>query len=56
MFDIPEESITVDTEQVAHLMQAHDVTITIRHKPKQNTMSIIVKGIERNASKFLNYF
>lgn len=51
MFDVPEESITIQSEQVTQLMQTHDVIITIRHKPKQNSMSIIVKGIERNASK-----
>lgn len=51
MFDVPDESISIQNDQVALLMQTHDVLITIRHKPKQNSMSIIVKGIERNANK-----
>lgn len=52
MFDVPDESVTIQNEQVTQLMQTHDVLITIRHKPKQNSMSIIVKGIERNASTY----
>lgn len=51
MFDVPDESVSIQNEQVNQLMQTHDVLITIRHKPKQNSMSIIVKGIERNANK-----
>ncbi|XP_017757341.1 PREDICTED: protein bicaudal C homolog 1-B-like [Eufriesea mexicana] len=51
MFDLPEESMSsVDTENVSQLMQSLDVFINVRHKPKQNTLSVIIKGIERNAS------
>lgn len=51
MFDLPEKSInTVTTDDVSRLMQSLDVFINIRHKPKQSTLSIVVKGIERNAS------
>ncbi|XP_070171625.1 protein bicaudal C homolog 1-B isoform X2 [Polyergus mexicanus] len=52
MFDLPEDSIsaTVDTEKISQLMQSLDVFINVRHKPKQSTLSVIIKGIERNAS------
>jgi len=51
MFDLPEDAITsVNGDNVSRLMQELDVFINVRHKPKQNTMSVVVKGIERNAS------
>lgn len=52
MFDLPEDSITasVDTEKISQLMQSLDVFINVRHKPKQSTLSVIIKGIERKAS------
>lgn len=50
MFDLPEDMV-VDTDQVSRLMQILDVFISIRRKPKQNVVSVIIKGIERNASK-----
>nr|XP_033321637.1 protein bicaudal C homolog 1 isoform X3 [Megalopta genalis] len=50
MFDLPEDSMSsVDTENVSQLMQSLDVFINVRHKPKQSTLSVIIKGIERNA-------
>lgn len=51
MFDLPEDSMSasVDTEKISQLMQSLDVFINIRHKPKQSTLSVIIKGIERNA-------
>lgn len=51
MFDLPEDSVSasVDTEKISQLMQSLDVFINIRHKPKQSTLSVIIKGIERNA-------
>ena len=51
MFDLPEE-VEIDTEYVARLMQILDVFISIRQKAKQNVVSVIIKGIERNASKY----
>ncbi|XP_029155698.1 protein bicaudal C homolog 1-B isoform X2 [Nylanderia fulva] len=52
MFDLPEDSMsaTVDTEKISQLMQTLDVFINVRHKPKQSTLSVIIKGIERNAT------
>lgn len=51
MFDLPENSApSVDTDSVSQLMQSLDVFINVRHKPKQSTLSVIIKGIERNAS------
>lgn len=52
MFDLPEDSMTacVDTEKISQLMQSLDVFINVRHKPKQSTLSVIIKGIERKAS------
>ena len=50
MFDLPEDSMSsIDTENVSQLMQSLDVFINVRHKPKQSTLSVIIKGIERNA-------
>ncbi|XP_012263434.2 protein bicaudal C isoform X1 [Athalia rosae] len=51
MFDLPEDSMSsVDTENISQLMQSLDVFINVRYKPKQSTLSVIIKGIERNAS------
>ncbi|XP_043463526.1 protein bicaudal C isoform X1 [Leptopilina heterotoma] len=51
MFDLPEDSVSsVDSENISNLMQSLDVFINVRHKPKQSTLSVIIKGIERNAS------
>ncbi|XP_036142440.1 protein bicaudal C homolog 1-B isoform X2 [Monomorium pharaonis] len=52
MFDLPEDSVSasVDTEKISQLMQSLDVFINVRHKPKQSTLSVIIKGIERKAS------
>ncbi|XP_011159927.1 protein bicaudal C homolog 1-B isoform X3 [Solenopsis invicta] len=52
MFDLPEDSMTtsVDTDKISQLMQSLDVFINVRHKPKQSTLSVIIKGIERKAS------
>lgn len=54
MFDLPEQTkgLPTDPESVAQMMSALDVFINIRHKPKQNTLSVIIKGIERCACKF----
>jgi protein bicaudal C len=41
---------SVDTEKISQLMQSLDVFINVRHKPKQSTLSVIIKGIERKAS------
>jgi protein bicaudal C len=51
MFDLPED-MEVDSEQVSRLMRILDIFISIRSKPKQNVVSVMIKGIERNASKF----
>jgi protein bicaudal C len=51
MFDLPED-MEVDSEEVSQLMRMLDVFISIRRKPKQNVVSVMIKGIERNASKF----
>jgi protein bicaudal C len=50
MFDLPED-MEVDSEQVSRLMRILDVFISIRKKPKQNVVSVMIKGIERHASK-----
>ncbi|KAK0172715.1 hypothetical protein PV328_005995 [Microctonus aethiopoides] len=52
MFDLPENSmLTIDSESITQLMQTLDVFINIRHKPKQNNLSVIIKGVERNAGQ-----
>ncbi|XP_015174983.1 PREDICTED: protein bicaudal C isoform X2 [Polistes dominula] len=51
MFDVPKDYMSsIDTETISQLMQSLDVFINVRHKPKQSTFSVIIKGIERNAS------
>ncbi|XP_049856484.1 protein bicaudal C homolog 1 isoform X1 [Schistocerca gregaria] len=50
MFDLPEDVI-VDLEKINSVMETLDVHINVRHKPKQNTLSLSIKGIERHASK-----
>jgi len=49
MFDLPED-MEVDSEQVSQLMRILDIFISIRSKPKQNVVSVMIKGIERNAT------
>lgn len=49
MFDLPEDIKDIQNEQVAELMQNFNVFINIRHKPKLSSLSVIIKGIERNA-------
>lgn len=51
MFDLPDNVGTTDPDNINNLMKSLDLVIQVRHKPKQNTMSVIIKGIERNASK-----
>lgn len=53
MFDVPENSVAINSVQVSDLMTKLDVLITVRHKPKQNVFSFIIKGIERNVSKYI---
>lgn len=52
MFDFPEDATpTFDTETISQLMQTLDVFISVRHKPKQSALSVIIKGVEKNASR-----
>ncbi|XP_026463078.1 protein bicaudal C-like isoform X2 [Ctenocephalides felis] len=51
MFDLPDNVGTTDPDNINNLMKSLDLVIQVRHKPKQNTMSVIIKGIERNATK-----
>ncbi|XP_063973959.1 protein bicaudal C isoform X4 [Diachasmimorpha longicaudata] len=51
MFDLPETSRQcVDSETISQLMQTLDVFINVLHKPKQSSLSVIIKGVERNAN------
>ncbi|XP_055548937.1 protein bicaudal C [Wyeomyia smithii] len=45
IFDYPEN--TVDSEEIAKLMFAHDVFISVRQKSRQSTLCIVIKGIEK---------
>ena len=56
IFDVPEDNFLADIEQINELMETLDVQITVRNKQKRSGVSIAIKGIERNASKFLNGF
>lgn len=51
MFDLPEDSQPLGTEQIGNIQSDLGVIISIRQKVKQNTLAYIIKGIERNASK-----
>lgn len=55
MFDLPEDVREIQTEHLTNLMQNLNVYINIRQKPKLCALSVIIKGIERNASKLLIY-
>lgn len=51
MFDLPESTVpSMAADSVSRLMQTLDVFINVRPKPNQSMLSVIVKGIERNAS------
>ncbi|KAK9505694.1 hypothetical protein O3M35_009686 [Rhynocoris fuscipes] len=50
MFDVPENSPIISPKQLTEMMNNLDVLITIKHKQKQNMLSFIIKGIERNVS------
>lgn len=54
MFDLPEQTtgLPIDPENVAQMMSSLDVFINIRHKPKQNALSVIIKGVERFACEY----
>ncbi|KAL0821490.1 hypothetical protein ABMA28_004956 [Loxostege sticticalis] len=49
IFDVSEEACRIDNDQVAKLMQKHNVYINVRRKPKQGIASVVIKGIERCA-------
>lgn len=56
MFDVMPDVAAWSEDQdkmLNDIMQTLDVYISIRHKPKQNIYSVVIKGLERNASKFL---
>ncbi|XP_014246795.1 protein bicaudal C homolog 1-B isoform X2 [Cimex lectularius] len=48
MFDVPETSPAVETTRISDIMNKQNVLITTRHKVKQNIITFIIKGIERN--------
>ncbi|KAL1123258.1 hypothetical protein AAG570_002344 [Ranatra chinensis] len=48
MFEAPDRSTVVPSEQINHLMNNLDVVITTKYRQKQNNVSFIVRGIERN--------
>ncbi|CAL1537407.1 unnamed protein product [Lymnaea stagnalis] len=49
MFDV-KETIELDQARISHLMEALDVYISVKPKPKQPSKSVIVKSIERNSA------
>ncbi|XP_066994611.1 protein bicaudal C [Anabrus simplex] len=49
LFELSEDT-KFDLEKMEQIMQTMDVSISIRHKPKQKSLSVIIKGVERNAS------
>lgn len=55
IFDVPENSLTANMNAIDEIMHSLEVIIQIRNKPKQNVVSVTIKGLEKNASKYL-YF
>lgn len=55
MFEVSPETVSLKAINLDELMQSLDVYISIRPKPKQNVYSVVIKGLEKNAGKFL-YF
>lgn len=50
MFDLPDESgKSIRDDVKSYLMQQLDVFISVREKPRQSCISVIVKSIEQNA-------
>ncbi|KAG8258931.1 Protein bicaudal C 1 [Homalodisca vitripennis] len=50
IFDVPENSLTANMNAIDDLMNNLEVIIQMRNKPKQNVVSITIKGLEKNAS------
>ena len=42
--------MAIDSERINQISEALDVSISTRHCPKQNNLSVIIKGVERNTS------
>lgn len=51
MFDLMPEVVSLNPATLDDIMQTLDVYISIRHKPKQNIYSVVIKGLEKNASE-----
>jgi len=49
-FSLTEENMAIDSERINQISEALDVSISTRHCPKQNNLSVIIKGVERNTS------
>lgn len=50
IFDYPENS--VESDQINSMMKNLDLFIQIKNKSKQSTLCVVIKGIEKNISKF----
>ncbi|XP_065223706.1 protein bicaudal C homolog 1 isoform X2 [Planococcus citri] len=50
MFDLTSEVVSLNPETLDEIMQSLDVYISIRFKHKQNIYSVVIKGLERNAT------
>ena len=56
MFEVMPDTVSLKAGNLDELMRSLDVYISIRPKPKQNVYSVVIKGLEKNASKFLCLF
>lgn len=50
IFDYPESS--VESDQINSMMNNLDLFIQIKNKSKESTLCVVIKGIEKNISKF----
>lgn len=51
IFDVPENALKVNMTTIEDIMNSLEVIIQIKNKPKQNVISVTIKGLEKNASK-----
>lgn len=55
MFDLPGNPANYKSDKLMEIQNKCDVSVNLRVKGKQNSMVCIIKGAERNASKFIAF-
>lgn len=52
IFDVAENALKANMNAIDDIMNSLEVIIQMKNKPKQNVVSVTIKGLEKNASKF----